>query len=416
MRNIFDQYDQPENRLTHALVCSLASDRRLIRLFLKRLKIRPVPPLRELRLAEQQVPGVAVSGDEGDSEGLPDACIFDQDGWAVLIESKVQAPVKRSQIERHLKTAARHGYDRAIVVVIAVDRPTVDLPEGTKVVQWRELYHWFRRFPRALRWARTFVEYLEVFEARMIARDYLTQGTLTMFDGLHFDKENPYTHREAKRLIRLLRDELRQRQDLQNLGVRPDAKGRPAITGRGTDSAWDFLPLAHASDNQPHTAHPHLTLAMNREHAIAAATVPNGVRGGLRSKLEKIEIEGFRQLVRDLEIRLRPIVARSKGAYPRIYVTQRHYATQRSPAVIDGRLEADVRTIVGAPEAGVKCQPEWVDAIYQLLTRKRSNIQLGVEIHFKYTCPVVRTPKVIGLFADTYLALQPLLNFVLREN
>jgi len=27
MWNVFDQYTQPENRLTHALVCSLAEDR-----------------------------------------------------------------------------------------------------------------------------------------------------------------------------------------------------------------------------------------------------------------------------------------------------------------------------------------------------------------------------------------------------
>ena len=32
MRNIFDQYDQPENRLTHALMTTLSMDRKLIHL------------------------------------------------------------------------------------------------------------------------------------------------------------------------------------------------------------------------------------------------------------------------------------------------------------------------------------------------------------------------------------------------
>lgn len=33
MRNIFDQYDAPENQLTHALGCCLQHDRRLLKQF-----------------------------------------------------------------------------------------------------------------------------------------------------------------------------------------------------------------------------------------------------------------------------------------------------------------------------------------------------------------------------------------------
>jgi len=61
LRNVFDQYEQPENRLTHALVCTLASEHRLIRPFLRWLGASNVPPLRELHLVEQQAPLVPVS-------------------------------------------------------------------------------------------------------------------------------------------------------------------------------------------------------------------------------------------------------------------------------------------------------------------------------------------------------------------
>lgn len=61
MRNIFDQYIQPENRLTHTLVSTLANERRLIRPFLRWLSAENVPPLRELQVVEQQVPGEAVA-------------------------------------------------------------------------------------------------------------------------------------------------------------------------------------------------------------------------------------------------------------------------------------------------------------------------------------------------------------------
>ena len=184
----------------------------------------------------------------------------------------------------------------AHVVVIAVNQACAGLPERAKAVTWRELYRWFRRFANASKtkftqasrtnWARIFVEYMQVFESRMIAKEDLKQGTLTMFDGLRFDEDNSYTHGEGKRLIRLLRDELRRRKDLQDLGVDPIRKGLTAIKGRGFDRVWDYLPLKRAKDAVPFTAFPHLTLALDANHAVAAVTVPNAVKGGFRGKLK----------------------------------------------------------------------------------------------------------------------------------
>ena len=91
MRNLYDQYDQPENKLTHALVSTLANDRKLLRPFLRWLGAANTPPLKALHIVEQQVPGVRTSGEEAESKGLPDTCIHDAEGWAVLIEAK--APV-----------------------------------------------------------------------------------------------------------------------------------------------------------------------------------------------------------------------------------------------------------------------------------------------------------------------------------
>jgi hypothetical protein len=57
LRNIFDQYSQPENRVTHALLCALNEDRRLLSLFLREL-VRTKPPVdaRKLSVLEQQYP------------------------------------------------------------------------------------------------------------------------------------------------------------------------------------------------------------------------------------------------------------------------------------------------------------------------------------------------------------------------
>jgi hypothetical protein len=415
MRNIFDQYEQPENKLTHALISTLSNDRRLIRPFLKRLKIGSIPPVQGLRLVEQQIPGVNVPGEETEAKGLPDACIFDDKGWALLLESKVQASVSRGQLERHLKSAARNGYENVHVVAIAVNAASDGLPERAKTVEWRELYKWFRKLATVSTWAGIFVEYMQVFESRMIAKEYLRQGMLTMFDGLRFDENNPYTHREAKRLIRLLRDELQRRKDLQELGVDPTGEGRSALTGRGSDAVWDFLPLKQARGAVQFTAFPHLTLKLSAETAVAAVTVPNGVKGGFRTKLKEGGVEGFRSLVEGLERSLRHAkrVQKSKGVKPFLYVHQRHFLSQKSGGITDGRLEVDLRTLTGCSKAGVYRQPEWIDAIYNLLTHKHSNIQFGVEVRFKYDCPIVGSREVVDLFADTWSALKPLLDFIL---
>ena len=57
MRSIFDQYNEPENRLTHALVCCLKEDRLLLRSFVNSFA-KPRPPGRHvLQVVEKTLPG-----------------------------------------------------------------------------------------------------------------------------------------------------------------------------------------------------------------------------------------------------------------------------------------------------------------------------------------------------------------------
>ena len=414
MRNLYDQYDQPENKLTHALVSTLANDRKLLRPFLRWLEAERIPPLKALHIVEQQVPGVRTSGDEAESRGLPDACIHDAEGWAVLIEAKVQAGISVGQLRRHKATAERHGFEDLHLCLIAVDLPKRELPLGVRRVEWRELYEWFGRWTNRSTWARKFVEYMQVFEAKMLSQAYDIRGTLTMFDGLRFNDDNPYTYREGKRLIRLLGDELQQRKDLVKLGVDPKGQRRSAITGRNDDRVWDFIPLKVARKAKQFTDFPHLTMGVFRNEAIAAVTIPNGVKGGFRTKLKAGEIKDFRELLRQVEAGLRPIVRQSKGARPMVYATQRHYRGQRSLPEVDARLDADLRTIAGCAKSLIKPQPEWIEAIFRVLVSKRSNVQFGVEVHFQYDCPVVRSPRAVDLCAESWRAMWPIVEFVLQ--
>ena len=63
MRNVFDQYSQYENRLTHALACSLEADRVLLRKFCRWVLDGNAPPSQRLRILEQQLPGEEEAAD-----------------------------------------------------------------------------------------------------------------------------------------------------------------------------------------------------------------------------------------------------------------------------------------------------------------------------------------------------------------
>lgn len=416
MRNIFDQYEQPENKLTHALACTLHGDRNLIAPFLRWAGFSTLPPLGSIQIIEQQVPGEIVDlGDESASAGLPDLCLFTETGWAALFEMKVNAVLKADQLRRHVETAKRYGYDDPRVTAIVVDKPSSSVEKYASVRYWRDLYAWLSKKSMRSAAAQTLVDYMQVFESRMIREDRGPRGTITMFDGINFSEIEPYSYAEAKRVMRLLGDELQASKKLHRIGVDPKGERRSAITGRKGDAVWDFLPLTLARGAGAFTECPHLTMNISRHRAHAAITVPNGIKGGFRTKLKSLGRSGFVEMMLSIEERTRRVVKRSTGAAPFAYVLQRHFKSQRSAGVQDALLRADLRTLIKGGDAGVSYQPEWFDAIYDLLLRKRSNIQFGLEIDFKYGCKVLGSVQAADLFADSWVALAPVLDFVVGD-
>lgn len=417
MRNLFDQYSQPENRLTHALAFTLHEDKAILASFLRFVGVSDAPPADRLRILEQRLPGEEIKGvelteDESERRGLPDICIFDENAdepWALLIESKVQAKAGVDQLKRHRSTVARRGFRNATVVLITIDPPPPReaLPDGVRTIQWRQIYAWLRRSHGAARWSQTMTAYMEVFETKMVADEYSIRGTITMFDGLRFDDENSYSYPEAKRLIRLLGDELRGRKKLAQIGMDPDGKGRGTITGRARDGVWDLLPLKGARGADLFTAHPHLTYSINRTHPGLQLSVPNGVKGGFRKRLEALGADGFEELLREVDSNLRDVVKTSRHAKPNVHVVQRHWPSRSAPAIEDAKISFDLRTVVPRGRDHVKYQPEWAAGMYLALTQKRSNIGFGLGVSFSYECPIVRSPAVVDLFVDAWLALAP---------
>ena len=121
MRNVFDQYTQPENRITHALVTALAEDPKLLRAFVRWIT-GVSAPAGKLHIVEQRLPGEPDEHSEVDAarRGLPDAWIYNDESWCLLIESKIAATLKNDQLHRHQKTAVRRGFEK-----VNRKRPTI---------------------------------------------------------------------------------------------------------------------------------------------------------------------------------------------------------------------------------------------------------------------------------------------------
>jgi len=211
LRNIFDQYSQPENRVTHALMTALDKDRVLLAGFLRDLvKVKAPGDVQKLSVLEQQYPGEEEESSEEELErrGIPDGWIFNDEGWCVLIESKVLMAPQADQIQRHRRTAERRGFEHVTAVAI-VPYLISTLPASTVLLEWRAIYAWLRSQSPRHEWAALAAEFLEIAEAKLIDTEQFVEGTLTMFAGFPFGPDHPFTYLEGKRVLRLALGELR---------------------------------------------------------------------------------------------------------------------------------------------------------------------------------------------------------------
>lgn len=154
MRNLFDQYQQPENRLTHALLCSLDADRELLRSFLAWIG-EGRRKSATLIAQGQSLPGEPEAAeDEADRKGIPDGCISDGEGWAVLIESKLVTRWNEGQLRRHRNTAPYHGLEKPVILCITSGRSRQTVPDSCLARAWPEVYAWLHSLAGQSEWAR----------------------------------------------------------------------------------------------------------------------------------------------------------------------------------------------------------------------------------------------------------------------
>jgi hypothetical protein len=416
MRNIFDQYIHPENRLTHALVSSLTADPGLLRRFVQWVTAERAPST-QLHIVEQTLPGEQEPGDEEEAErrGLPDGWIYDSKGWALVIESKIESPLNQDQLERHLRTGDKRGFPNLRLLALVTEPPNSSAQRDARVTvkKWTQLYSWLLEERRS-EWARRLADYMVVLERKLVRNDYLRGGTLTVFAGIPFGKDEPYNYPEAKRLLRLAMGELRKRSDLKReLGMDSELKGRSAITGREGTRVWDFLRLADSRNAKYFTEFPHLTLSIQQEQLLTVVTVPHGIRPEFFNRLLAGGRERFCGLFETLLNNLNQSIGKVDGAAPWVEIIQRRYPSQRAEPITDARLQFDLRT--GFEDlhrwgTSAKHQPQWLEIAYEVLATKKSNLQLGVGAIFRYEqCPVVHSPYILNHVAEVWLGCKPII-------
>ena len=418
MRNVFDQYDKWENRLTHALASCLHEDAKLLRSFVKWAIGKPAPQHARLQIVEQQLPGeneIGLSEDDTERPGLPDGCIYDdRRTWCLAIESKIKSKLTADQLCRQRRELERREFQEIHQFAITKNAVKPEI-QGVHCKRWTELYRWCRGPSGEFVWAKRLAEYLEIAEARMIEERYLQEGTLTTFTGVPFGPDKPYDYMQAKRVLKLAMDDLQSSSDLKKeLGIDPKAPRRPAITGRDGEAVWDFLKLldAPASFN----AFPHLTLAIGTTHVLTMLTLPNGMKPEHRRRLTDLGVEGFAHLIAELTGNMTSRLLKVKGFVPWLELVQRHYRGRRSSPVVDGRLEVDTRAALATAirTEGVSFQPGWLEAAFNVVAHKRSNLQLGIGAIFPYgRCPAIGTPEALDHIAAVWICCKPVLDTVL---
>jgi len=411
MRNVFDQYSQFENKLTHALFSALQYDRALLIKFLRKFYRLKLPAAsKDIRITVQTYPNKEPL-DEVDLEkhGIPDAWIYGCGDWALLVEAKVTSPLSMDQLVRHKRTAQRLGFEKIDLMTLTVAEPTNQIKRAAITVFWKDIYAWLYGLREAHEWARHSSEYFETLEAQLIQSQSLTNGALTKFTGF-FAQKQEYTYLEAKRLLGLALTNLRLDQRLiGRLDIDKESTGRGAITGTREDAVWDFIPLVDARQSGIHTSNPHLTLGVSRTGVDVTVTIANSINTKKRNRLRKLGNDGFVDLCEEITRNLCEIVENEPTAVPIMRGIQRRYPSQRSKPFIDALLEFDLRTAFPLNQ-GPKKQPQWIAAAFDTFDNKRSNYQLQIGMSF----PIggnskIATIEALDIIARSWLACRPII-------
>jgi hypothetical protein len=418
MRNIFDQYNQPENKLTHSLVSCLYEDKYLLNSFLENFCLNFFNKSLNLKIEQQTVPGeLNLIDDENQKKGLPDAVIYSEE-QCLIIESKVSSTLTEDQLVRHEKTVRRRGFNNIRGIGIVVDLlPKVRL-DNWKQITWNKVYSWAHKEAKKSEWATKLVDYFNVLENNMVENEYLKEGSITEFTGISFNNENLYSYGEGKRQLKLLLNKVKKNNILEKeLNADLNSKGRGGIK---KGNVWDFITFKSSDKIHSFTGAPHLTLGITPEYVGCDLTIPYKIQGKAKKNFYDLTWEKFKKIFYEIGCNYKDNFGNSEGFKPRIVLAQRRYPSQSSPAIHDAILEFDIRTAFKDLSSGLrptqKQQQEWLKIVFDINNNKKSNIQfqIGAAFYFNKKENLISDKDADQVMVKSYLSCKPLIKEIFK--
>jgi len=419
IRNVFDQYEQQENRLTHALVQVLARNASLAREFLCRFAEGFAPaPEEEILISCQRFPdheGEPLTEEavqqESAGRGIPDFWMYGRsaaDGteWAVVCECKVVGSPSLGQLRSHIRRGQSQGFRNLEIVTITPDPIPQELfrhLSDVRVVSktWTDVYQFLRRHSHSPLVA----DFLD-----FIMGEYSMQAL--KFPGIPFDANQRYDETAAIRFLRALMRELRPRLEaskvLPILPISSETAKKP-ITG-----PWDVVPFSFAASDDNFTKYPHITVSLEPEGCGVQITLPNNAKSvywkRVRSRGNQELLDTLRKVANDLGPRT-PLERGLMEPSLILYLEQVHFYAMRYPTR-DGQMSFDVSTTLGGqPEGHIRPVGAWLPALSSILgATTRANFELGLKVQYPYADGgACRSEDFVEVLAKSAEALHPFL-------
>lgn len=404
LNNIFDQYDQEENRITNSFLQTLAKNNDLLKAFLQKNFNIQLRKSSTVVISSQKEP-FGLGDEEEDrerAEGIPDGWIIIDEEKAIVFESKItRDAVRRDQLLAHTKRIK--GYGQKYLCVITPDEGSpvqgLNIP-GVEIrwISWRGIYDLVSQEKES----RDLSGYL-----RNQLKEYLAmKEDLVGFQGIDYPS-GLYNPREAKIIIKSLIREIKP----EVLKVYPNLKFERKAYSQDVHSytvfhrsTWSYL----AADEN-FTKDMHMTFWLTETHLGMGITVPNSA--GKRWKR-------LRQIFRrdDLFESFLEKLYKLRSRLPNLYLefVHRHYIRQRD-GVIDGILEMDIDTVKGSKK--VKANQKWLEAIRELIKNKHGyNGQLMLRTRFFYKdFPAIKTEAFKNVVIDTAKDFREAYSFLVED-
>ena len=416
MRNIFDQYSEPENQLTHALMCVLAFDSKDCKAFCRWvLKVHRIPKTLE---AGEQGAGVKLGNRKPleEKRGIPDGFIQSKkDKWILLIESKVAAGLTADQLKRHKKSAQNRGYKTIHLIVITVEKGLpLSAPKDTINLTWEHIYSYFYAHPGKL--GKHLTDYMETLERKWTAnekegRRYMKNGCITKFTGISFRDPDDFNQADADRLIKLCFKDIRSKK----AGRIPGADFNETAKRHAISGGWNFIPV-NEMKGAKHTTFPHYMMSIQSERVVVSVVLPNSLKTQFRNNLKKMGFPEFRNLLEAIVKNMAKVSRNRPGFQPYFETLQRRYKSIKSKPIIHSRIEGDIRVFF--PNIGkkqhVSPSPIELKNIYDAIFKKKgANIQVLFGMSAPIGQGVVAKPQLTDAVLEIWKTLTPLVSICL---